>query len=455
MERKAFALLNLTEEKIGPCLVALEVQVEPERVDQAMHQAAKRISEAGRIAGFRKGKAPYNVVLRTYGKPAVLQEALDKFGNEILQEALTQQALEAYDRPSLELLSEEPLRLKFTVPTKPQVDLGNYRALRIEAKAPESISDAKVNDALEQVRKTHATKVPVERPATMGDALRGDVKIDAPDRNILNRTDAEVELQAGDEDMVPGFSAAMVGALIGETREFTLTLPEDFENAELVGKALQVHATVRDIREVQVPALDDELAKTVGDFDTLDELRADLRQNLEENAQRTAREQFEEEALQAGLAQATIEFPDVMVEEEVRHSLSDLMRDVAQQGFTFENWLRMNNLTLEGLRASLRPGVEQRLRRSLFLYNLAEREGLKIEAADIDAAVAAEIGQYPDEMQAEVRRVYGTENGRVSVGLRLLQRRALDKLISIVKGEGVLLPGDEVASRPAEVLIAH
>jgi trigger factor len=289
----------------------------------------------------------------------------------------------------------------------------------------------------------------------MGDALRGDVKIDAPDRNILNRTDAEVELQAGDEDLVPGFSAAMVGALIGETREFTLTLPEDFENAELVGKALQVHATVRDIREVQVPALDDELAKTVGDFDTLDELRADLRQNLEENAQRNAREQFEEEALQAGLAQATIEFPDVMVEEEVRHSLSDLMRDVAQQGFTFENWLRMNNLTLEGLRASLRPGVEQRLRRSLYLYNLAEREGLKIEAADIDAAIAAEIGQYPDEMQAEVRRVYGTENGRVSVGLRLLQRRALDKLISIVKGEGVLLPGDEAASHPAEVLIAH
>jgi trigger factor len=455
VQRKELELLNLTEEKIGPCLVALEVQVEPERVEQAMHQAAKRISESGRIAGFRKGKAPYHVVLRTYGKPAVLHEAVDKLGNEILKEAVTQQDIEPYDNPSLEMMSEEPLKIRFTVPTKPVVELGNYRALRVEPKVPEVIGDDKVGESLEQVRKSNATKVPVDRPAQMWDALRADLKIDGPDRNLLNRTDAEVELQEGDEDLVPGFSAAMVGSTVGESRSFELLMPESFENAELAGRTLHVDATVRDIREVQVPALDDELAKTVGDFDTLDELRADVRQNLEENAERNAREQYEEEALKAGLAQARIEFPDVMVEEELRHSLSDMMRDVAQQGFTFENWLRMNNLNVDGLRASLRPGVEERLRRSLFLYNLAEREGLKVESADIDAAVQAETDKYPEEMQAEVRRVYGTENGRVSLGLRLLQRRAMDKLVSIAKGEGILLPGDEAANRPTEVLVAH
>ena len=448
-------MLELSEEKIGPCLVALEVQVAPERVEHAMQDAAKRISEAGRIAGFRKGKAPYPVVLRTYGRQAVLQEAVDKLGNDILQEALKQQNIEPYDNSSLEVLSEEPLKLKFTVPTKPQVDLGNYRTLRVEPKAPEPISDERVAEALEQVRKSNATKAPVDRAAQMGDSLRVDLKIDAPDKNILNRTGAEVELQGGEEDLVPGFSAGMAGAKIGEAREFDLPMPEDFENTELAGRTLHVNATVHDIREVQLPALDDELAKTVGDFDTLDELRADIRQNLEENAERHAREQYEEEVLQAGLAQAHIEFPDVMVEEEVRHSLSDVMRDVGQQGVTFENWLRMNNLTMDSLRASLRPSVEDRLRRSLFLYNLAEREGLTIEPADIDAAVQQEAEKYPDEMQAEVRRVYGTENGRVSLGLRLLQRRAMDKLLSIARGEGVLLPGDEPAQRPSEVLIAH
>ncbi len=448
-------MLNVTEEKIAPCLVALEVQVEPERVDKAMHAAAQRISQAGRIAGFRKGKAPYHVVLRTYGKEAVLQEAVDKLGNEILQESITQQSIEPYDSPSLEVVSEEPLKLKYTIPTKPRVDLGNYRALRVEPKTAEAISDQKVNESLAQVAKTNATKVPVERAAQMGDVLRVDLKIDAPDKNLINRTDSEVELQEGDEDLVPGFSAGLVGAAMGETRNYELTMPDDFENDELAGKTLQVNVNVRDNREVQTPALDDELAKTVGEFDTLDELRADIRQNLEENAERAAREQHEEDVLQAALAQSNIEFPDVMVEEELRHSLSDLMRDVAQQGFTFENWLRMNNMSMDGLRASMRPGIEQRLRRSLFLYNLAEREGLKLESSDIDAAVQEEAGKFPDELQAEVRKVYGSENGRVSLGLRLLQRRAMDKLISISKGEGVLLLGDEAAQRPSEVVVAH
>ncbi|MCA1552838.1 MAG: hypothetical protein LC737_00510, partial [Chloroflexi bacterium] len=142
------------------------------------------------------------------------------------------------------------------------------------------------------------------------------------------------------------------------------------------------------------------------------------------------------------------------VEEELRHSLADLQRDVERQGFTVENWLRLNNLSVEGLRASMRPGIEERLRNTLFLYTLAEREGMKIEASDVDAAVEEEAAKYPEEMQGRVREAYTNENARTSLALRLLQRRALDRLVSIAKSEGVLLPGDET-SRPSEILIAH
>ncbi|MBI1801018.1 MAG: trigger factor, partial [Chloroflexi bacterium] len=417
----------MTQEKIGPCLVALQVEVEPERVDTAMQKAAKRIAQAGRVAGFRKGKAPYHLILRTYGKPAVLQEAVDELGNQILKEAVAQQDIKPYDRPALEVVKTEPLTLKFTVSTTPAVDLGAYRAIRVESQ-PAAADEAEVNSALERTRKAHATTARVERPAQMSDMLRLDVKVQSGDKTMLDRKDADVELVEGEDDIAPGFSAAMIGAQSGEARNFELAVPADHPNTAFAGLTLQVSTQVKDIQEVTLPPLDDELAKTAGTFETLDELRADLRQKLLTRAEERERGRFEDEVVKAALGGAHIEFPDAMAEEELRHSLSDLMRDVSQMGYTFENWLRMNNLTMESLRASFRPGVEERLRRSLLLFNVAEREGIKVEAADVDAAVDEQVANYPAEIQDTARTVYNGEEMRATLCLRLLQQRAMEKL---------------------------
>jgi trigger factor len=448
-------LLSLTEEKIGPCLVALDVDVEPARVEGAMHAAAGRIAQNVRIPGFRQGKAPYAIVLRTYGQQAVLEEAVRKLGDEILQEALTQQSIEPYDNPSVEIANPEPLKLKFTIPTKPSVDLGAYRALRVPAQAPEAIDDARLNEVLEQVRKKQATHAPSERPAQLGDFVRMDFKIDDGEKTILDRKDVERSLEAGVDDVAPGFSEALVGATIGESRNFELAIPGDYAAAELAGHTLAVAATVHDIKEVQLPPLDDEMAKSEGRFETLAELKADLLKNLEENAARVEKERYETEALRVAVEGAKIEFPDAMLEEELKLSLNELTRSITQQGFTFESWLKLSNNSLSGLRATMRPGVEERLRSTLFLYNLAEREGIKIEAADIDGAIAEEMERYPAELHAQLQEIYAKEDARLSLALRLLHHRALDKLVSIAKGEGVLLPGDVAPAAPGEVLVAH
>lgn len=448
-------LSNLTEEKIGPCLVALQVEVEQARVDGAMRNAAKRISQQLRIPGFRQGKAPYHVVLRTFGKDAVLNEAVEQLGNEVLTELLEQRGITAYDQPTLEVLKPEPLTLKYTIPTKPVVDLGGYRSLRIQPKAVETIDDDKTNKALEQMRKAHATNTAVERPAQMGDLVRMDLKIDSGDKTILDRKETDVQLQEGEEDISPGFSAAMVGAVAGETRHFELPVPESDTESGLAGQTLHVTATVHEVKEVQLPALDDELARTDGRFETLADLRADLQKNLQENAARRAEQEYEDEVLKAALEGATLEYPDKMVDDEVNHQISHLMSDVAGQGFTFENWLRMNNLSIESLRASIRPNAETRMRNSLFLYAVAEKEGIRIEALDIEGTIEEEANRYPEEMRPMVRDAYSGENARVSLGLNLLQRRTVAKLVSLAKGEGVLLPSDaEQSNRPSEVLVA-
>ena len=448
-------MLNLTEEKIGPCLVSLNVEVEPARVQASLHDAAGRIARNVRIPGFRPGKAPYAVVLRTYGQQALLEEAVHKLGNEILQEALVQQSIEPYDNPSVEIANPEPLKLKFIVPTKPSVDLGAYRALRVPVQAPESIDEARLNLALEDVRKAQAAHAPTERPAQLGDLVRMDFKIDDGEKNILDRKDIERQLESGQVDVAPGFSEALVGAAIGETRHFELPMPADYEAAELAGHTLTVDVTIHDIKEVQLPPLDDELAKSDGRFETLDELKADLRKNLEENAERVEKNRYETEVLRLAVEGSKIEFPDAMVEEELSQSVNELARSVTQQGFTFENWLKMSENSMSGLRASMRPGVEARLRRTLFLYNLAEHEGIKVEAADIDGAVAEEMQRYPAELHAQLQEIYSKEDARLSLALRLLHQRALDKLVSITKGEGVLLPGDAAPAAPSEVLVAH
>lgn len=447
-------MLNLIEEKIGPCLLSVQVEVEKERVDSALKQAASQLARQVRIPGFRAGKAPYHIVVNTLGKENVLSKAVESLGNELLKEITEQHGIKLYNEPQLEIVQPEPLKLKYTMATQPQVDLGNYRALRIEAKPPEPVADEQVNKAIEDIRKHHATQIPVDRPVQLGDALRMDLKAETEDKIWFERKDVEREAVIGENDFAPGFSEQIVGMNAGETRTFDSHIPTDFGNSDFAGKTLKCTVTVHDVREVELPPLDDELAKIAGEHETLEALRAELRKNLEESAKEREATRFGSETLQGALAGATIEMPDAMVEHEVMHELEEMMQNVQAQGFEFERWLQMNQTSLANLRAQLRPVAEARLKQSLFLYDLANREGIKVEEAAVDEVIDEEIELYPPDLQDQMRAMYAKEDARLSLALRLLQQKSLDKLLSIVKGEGVLLPSDVTAQPAQQVLIA-
>ena len=174
-------------------------------------------------------------------------------------------------------------------------------------------------------------------------------------------------------------------------------------------------------------------------------LEAQVRQDLRAAEERQERERIEGEALDVVLAQAAIEYPDVMASEEIRHELLHLAENVEQQGFKFDRWLEQNHLKLDAVAANMRPTVDARLRRQLVLMNLAEREGFSVEREEIDAAIEEEVARYKDDSKAQARQSLTSENARLNIGVRLLQGKALDKLVSIARGEGVLLPGDDAS----------
>lgn len=446
--------LNLTEEKVGPCLVSVLVDVDAGRVESAMQAAARRIARETRIPGFRPGKAPYAVVLRTYGRDAVLTEAVDDIGDAVLREIVEQRQINLYDRPALEIVERDPLKLKFTISTRPVVDPGSYRSVRIEPKAAETIDEARVETALEQVRRRHATTTPVERPAQIGDVVRMDVRIADGESVLVDRKSTDVELIEGEEDITPGFSAAMAGIAKDESRTVDLLVPETDTESGLAGKTLNVQVTAYEVKSLSIPPADDELAKTDGRFETVAELRADLRKNLEENAARLAREAYEQDVLEKALDGARIEYPDRMVEREIDHEVEHLREDVAGRGFDFEQWLRMNNLTREALRANVRASAEQKLRTTLFLHEIADKENVQLGPEDVDAYVEEQAQRFPEEMRQMVYDTYKNDDARLGISLVLIQRRAIEKLTSIARGEGVLLLGDAEPARPSEVLIA-
>ncbi|MBI5876446.1 MAG: trigger factor [Chloroflexi bacterium] len=447
-------LQNVTEEKLGPCLIALQAEVAAADVATAMQSAAQRIARQTRIPGFRKGKAPYAVVLRTIGKEALRQEAVEEIADDVLIKLLDERSINAYARPVLEVVSQEPMTLKYTVATRPVIDPGAYRSLRLEPKPAEQIGDTQVDRALAQVQRAHATIATVERAAEIGDIVNMDVKIMSGEAMLIDRKATDVALVEGEEDLTPGFSRAMIGVAKGDSRTINLLVAESDTESGLAGQTLNITAVVHEVKSMTLPALDDELAKTDGRFETLDELRADLKKNLQDNADHVAKETFDDEVLKAAVAGAKVEYPDVMLNEEVNHQIEHFKEDVAQQGFVFDQWLRMNNMSLDTFRSSIRPGSESRLRNTLFLYDIAEREGLKVQADDINVEVESMAARYPEDLRGYVRDAYKDKNSQVALGLTLLQRWTMEKLVAIAKGEVVMLPGDADAARPSDVVVA-
>jgi trigger factor len=381
-------------EKTGECLATLTVEAEPAAIESAMKRAARHMAEHAKIPGFRKGKAPYAVVVTQFGEAAVFEEAVEIIGPELYRQALEEGKIEPARAGTLEeIVSRDPLVLRFSVPLTPEVDLGGYRDVRLPFEDP-PVEEEQVERVLESLRQSQAVLAPVERAAGMGDILLAKINahVVLADRKtepipVGGKGDeagaVEVELNENLGGRFPGCGPKLVGIAAGEMREVDFTYPETFPVERLRAKPAHLSLNCLAVKERRVPEWSEEVVHSASDKSTVDELRAEVREALQKQARSEAEQGYAREVLDKMIAGGSVRFPQVLVDEEIERMLRTLESNLQREGATLDVYLKTRPGGREALVKEYEPQARERLIRGLFLGEVAAREALQVEEDEI------------------------------------------------------------------------
>jgi trigger factor len=437
----------------------MTIEVGEERVQDELRKAARKLARQLNIPGFRKGRAPYNVVVQHVGVGALYEEFVDKLGQEVYEKAIEQEEIKPYATASLEDIQLEPLRYTLTVPLEPTVKVGDYRSLRVEEPEVE-VDEEEVEARLEQLRDRHAGYVQVERPVEFGDLVTIDVKAvllddegNETDTVVLEETDWDVTPDKETPMEPPGLDEALVGMKPGEEKEVVLAWPEDSQSM-YAGKSARFQLKVHNIQAYQKPELDDDFAKTVSEeFETLEALKEHIREDLKAEATSEAENKYLETVLDKLVEISELEYPPAAVEMQIDQIAQDMDTQLRQMGLQgLGQLLEMQNQTYEQYRESIREQAEIRLRRNLVLSEIRKLEDISATDEEIEARLQEIAGEQAEDEQAETSRKAFIEmmrgQGRQILEDQIISEKTLDLVLAIARGEEVPAPGEH---KPAVV----
>ncbi len=391
--------MKIEKELLEDHQIKLNVEIDADPFEKAKHQAARKIAKKVKVPGFRPGKAPYQVILRQVGEGAIIEEAMEFLIDDIYPKVLEEAEINPYGPGSLDKVeSLDPPTFHFLVPLAPEVVLGDYKSLELAYEEPE-VTAEEIDEQIDSLRQQQAITEKSEEPAVEGNRVFFQISADRvevtedQEANILPERFNSVIIEAkGDEQNqwpFPGFSAKLKGMSIDEEKDILYTYPEDHENEEFQGVEAVFHVTVTNIQKVALPDLDDEFAKAASDFDTLEELKADIQNNLSAQKQNEYDSEYDDRVLESLVEQSTIKFPPQMLEDEKKEMLSNLEYRLSQQGINRELYLQIRGITEEELEEEMAPLAESRIQRGLVLAEVAKAENLKIDQQQL----AAETGR--------------------------------------------------------------
>lgn len=436
--------MKLTVERLPESHVRLDIAAEETEFAEAMDKAYRKVSRELQVPGFRKGKAPRSIIERLYGRELFVEEAHRGLMDDLYRKAVAEADVTPVGDPEVEFVNAEPLAFKVTIPVYPTVEPGDYASVRVEPKDA-AIDESQVDEVLERVRLQASPWVEPAEPRTPkeGDQVTVDLTLTGEDGEAFQDPIEDAVFVIGESQLFEPLRAAIEELNVGESTDVTIVFDEDDEAAAewLRGKAITYHVTLKSVKQRELPPLDDEFAKTHGDAESMEALREQIRRDLHQGKTNETRAAVVNEIVNKIAEGASIEIPPPMIDDAVTEELNSLRQRLSYQRTTLEAYLRSTEQTEDELREELRPAVTQRLRNSLVLRQVAEREGIEVSDEDLDAEVNDIVAGTPNEEQ--LRQVYsGDRYMRTVLRNDLFDRRLTDRLIEIAtEGRGAVING--------------
>jgi trigger factor len=435
--------LNIEKQYQEDHSVKLIVDVEQEKMDIYKRRAATKISARSKVPGFRPGKAPYELVLRTFGDGAVTEQAIDLFIDAEYSNILKEADVNPGAAGSLEAVDNvTPPKLTFRIPLAPEVDLGDYHSIRMdyEWKAPE---EKDVEAAVEDLRQMYASTENVDRAIGEGDYVLVDVKSEAPE---INRTGFATFVRGEDRDTewpFSGFAKQLVSLKTGDTKTVKHKFPKDWEVEELKGKTVEIEVTVKTVRGVTLPEVNDEFAKMTGAGETVDALRESVKKDVEARSQAKYDDVYFVDLIEKVKEGATIKYHEHTIEHEGEHVLSELSNRLSQQNMDLDTYFKLRETTREKfIEEEVNPVARKRLERGLILDEIVRKEQIQIDNEALEAEYNNTIASLAQQGM-DFNKMRGGKQGQKQLSeaiamesaSRVMTRRALDTLKAIATGE--------------------
>lgn len=388
--------MTISVEKLSSNKVKISFDIEAEKFEEAMQKSYLKNRGRVNVPGFRKGKAPRKLIENMYGEGVFYDDAFEALFPEAYDKAVEENALEPVDRPNVDIQqigSGKNLQFTAEVFVRPDVTLGEYKGLKVE-RHEHPVTDEQVDAQVEQARQRAAREISVEDRAVQDDDIVNLDYAGTVDGVAFEGGTAKGQrLTIGSGQFIPGFEEQMVGMQIGEEKDLSVKFPEEYHAKELAGKDAVFHVKVNSITVRELPELDDDFAKDVSEFDTLDAYKQDIRAKLEAESKEHSDAEFENALVDAAVANATLDVPGAMIERQIDGMLRDFQMRLAYQGMRLEDFMKYTGQGIEELRTQYREQADKRVRAELVLQAIKKAEG--IEATDEE--VEAEIAKFAEE----------------------------------------------------------
>ena len=401
--------MSVTVEKLEKNMAKLTIEVSADELEKAIQAAYLKQKNRINIPGFRKGKAPRAMIEKMYGAGIFYEDAANALIPNAYSEALAECEETIVSQPSIDVVQLEkgkPFIFTAEVALKPEVTLGEYKGLEVP-KSELEVTEEEVAGELRKEQESNSRTIDVDdRAVADGDKVTLDFEGFVDGEAFDGGKGTDYPLTIGSGAFIPGFEEQLVGAEIGKETEVNVTFPENYQAENLAGKPAVFKCTVKKIEVKELPELDDEFAKDVSEFDTLEEYKADIKKNLEEKKANAAKRAKEDAAVDAAIEKASMEIPDAMLDTQVSNMIEDFARRIQSQGLTMEQYLQFTGMTPAALQEQMKPQALKRIQSRLVLEKIAEVENIQISDEKLDEEIAQMAEMYKMEVE-KLKEVLG------------------------------------------------